>query len=168
MSKKKYKGQLINLDEDKKLFTVGAVQHMRNVSALATPTVLESEEELVKVCEAYFDICVRDKVKPTASTFALALGVDRKILLSWINGQNKMTYRNIIARYYGLIEAFDELALKEGEVNAIAGIFIMKNNYGWKDQTEVISATEDLTDEEIERRYRERHEIVAEVEVEKA
>ena len=60
----------------------------------------------------------------------------------------------------GSIETFDELMFKEGKINPVGGLFLMKNNYGYTDKTEVKISDDEISTEEIERRYHEQHEIV--------
>ena len=41
-------------------------------------------------------------------------------------------------------------------------VFNAKNNYGYSDKTDVKIISDEMSDEEIERRYRDMHEVVSE------
>ena len=90
----------------------------------------------------------------------MALGTNRRTLLKWYSGETRIYNREIIQQYFELLETFDELMFKDGKINPVGGLFLMKNNYGYTDKTEVKISDDDMSVDEIERRYREQHEIV--------
>ena len=153
--------QAIVQEERKKLTNLNNLKHLANIQKLDKPNI-QNKKEVDKAMTDYFNLCTADEVMPTASGIAIVLGVTRTQLLEWVNGGGKFPNRDVVAYYYSLLEVYDELAMKEGHVPPLIAIFNAKNNHGYKDEVSIKSADEDLTDEEIERRYREKHEIVSE------
>ena len=134
--------------------------HIRHVKEIAKPNISDSEG-VKKTCEAYFDICESERVRPTVSGLALALGVNRAILMKWLNGEISIQTADVIMEYFSLIEIFDETALKDNKTNAVAGLFNMKNNYGYKDEVEHrIVEDKKPTNKEIEEKYAGRQQII--------
>lgn len=147
--------------EEKEKWSSDALEHLSKITMIKKPDLREPKEIIV-ACDTYFSLCKADNQKPTMSGLAMALGTDRRTLLKWYNGESRVYNREIIQQYFNLLETFDELMFKEGKINPVGGLFIMKNNYGYTDKTEIKVSDDDITNEEIERRYREQHEIVNE------
>lgn len=88
-------------------------------------------------CEQYFLMCQEHDTKPSVAGLALALGVNRNTLLSWLKG----TYRkpaevlNIIAIAYNVLNAQIEDYMQDGEIPTVNGIFIMKCNFGYNENS---------------------------------
>lgn len=137
------------------------IEHSRKVKAIEKPNA-RFPDTVKCACEKYFDICETDGVKPSVAGLGVALGVSREILLSWVRGEISVECADVIKEYFALIEIFDETALKDNRTNAVSGIFLMKNNHGYKDEvvTKVVDDRE-ISNEEIEQRYRQLHEIVS-------
>ena len=155
---------LLEFEEEKKrewnklmLAHIGKIRKIKKPSP-QFPTTIE------KACEEYFALCEADGIKPSVAGLSLALGVSREVLLSWVNGDISIECADTIKHYFSLLEVFDETALKDNRVNGLVGIFNMKNNYNYKDQVEVKNISEkEISTEEIERKYGERHAIVGEI-----
>lgn len=148
-------------EEKKKVANQNSLMHLRHIQEVRCKS-LQDSYEIEKSLENYFGICSADNIMPTASGIALALGIRRSDLLEWANGTKPYPNRDIIVKYFSLLEVYDEIAMKEGTIPPLIAIFNAKNNYGYKDEVKVNTASDDLSDEEIERRYREKHEIVSE------
>lgn len=90
----------------------------------------------------YFNLCAEDDMKPTVSGMALAFCVNRKTLWAWVNGiQGKeltAESRNTIKKAYSILECQMENYMQNGKINPVSGIFLMKNNMGYEDKTEMI------------------------------
>lgn len=134
--------------------------HLSHMQKISRPNIQVSEEVDSALTE-YLNLCSADNVMPTASGMAMALGVSRTQLLEWVNGGGKYPNRDVVARYYSMLEVYDEISMKEGNVPPLIAIFNAKNNHGYKDEVTYKTSDEELSDEEIERRYREKHEIVS-------
>ena len=116
---------------------------LHNMELLAFPPIdvrVCSCETLEKRCVDYFEICIRNDMKPSVAGFALALGCARTSLLEYINGTKKIAggNREILNKYNGLLNALIEDYMMNGKVNPVAGIFVAKNNFGYKDAQEFV------------------------------
>ena len=93
--------------------------------------------------EQYFSLCEQDGLFPTISGFAFAIGIDRKTLWYWLANPNNCSIKkpecfDTIKRTYDLINTQYENMMNTGKINPVSGIFLMKNNFGYKDQTDHI------------------------------
>ena len=141
---------------------IAHTKHIRQIKK-PSPAFPKTIEE---ACEKYLDICEEDGVKPSVSGLGFALGVSREVLLQWVRGEVSVECADVVKYYFSLLEVFDESAMKENKTNVVAGVFLAKNNYGYKDQVEhKIVDDREISDEEIEQRYRLKHEIVNEIEM---
>lgn len=145
--------------EQEKQFNESALLHLQHISNIQNPNP-NVPMAIENACDRYLALCTQDNVKPTISGLALVLGVSRRKLIDWVSGGSKNPNAEIVAKYYNAIEVFDEIAMKEGKTPPIVAIFNAKNNYGYTDETKINVATTEMSNEEIENRYREMHEIV--------
>ena len=104
----------------------------------------------------YISICAEDDVKPSIASFALSLGINRFDLFNYLNGRSNVIKNKdcilAIKSIYDLINSYYEHIMNNGKINPVAGIFLMKNNLGYKDSTEYTITTEthnDVTDDDI-------------------
>lgn len=110
----------------------------------------------------YFQICAERSMKPSVSGMAMALGVDRRRLWEWVNGAGGNKPKEVtdtIKRAYQILNFMIEEYMQNGKINPVSGIFLMKNNFGYRDQTEVVVTPNQVnadvpTQAEIEARYR--------------
>lgn len=110
----------------------------------------------------YFQICAERGMKPSVSGMAMALGVDRRRLWEWVNGAGPGKPKEVtdtIKRAYQILNFMIEEYMQNGKINPVSGIFLMKNNFGYRDQTEVVVTPNQVnadvpTQAEIEARYR--------------
>lgn len=101
----------------------------------------DPKELYSRVCD-YFSICASNEIVPSVAGFAFALGIDRKTLWYWMT-QNDSIVKcgeslDILKTAYSFITAQYEDLMNTGKINPVAGIFLMKNNMGYKDQTDHI------------------------------
>ncbi len=77
---------------------------------------------------------------PTVAGLALALGIDRQTLWTWINNtQGAIKNPDVIytlKEVYNLIASQYEGMLTQGKIIPVAGFFLMQNNFGYKNQTD--------------------------------
>ena len=84
-------------------------------------------------------------MKPTLEGLATAFGVDRKTIYKWANNIDSdslpVNFRTVVKKVYQLLNSnFTDLSIN-GKVNPVISIFLMKNNFGYKDQNEIIQTT---------------------------
>jgi hypothetical protein len=114
----------------------------------------------------YFGIMAKYDMKPTVTGFAMALGLDRRRLWELRTGnideRNKKLLSipsdvlDSIKKTYDLMEQMWENYMQNGKINPVAGIFLGKNNYGYKDQTEYVltpNQKNEIDAESIRKRY---------------
>ena len=96
----------------------------------------------------YLDLCERHGSKPLLSGFCMALNTTRDGLMRWTNGDNTGTWAAqltpesslIIKNALNLMSTYWEYAFANDEFrNPVTGIFLGKNNFGYKDTTENIN-----------------------------
>ena len=96
--------------------------------------------------DSFFDICLQYDMKPAIASLALAFGIDRVTLFTWITGKVQTVKNpeslNTLKNAYTIINSQYEIYMNSGKINPISAIFLMKNNMGYKDTTDyVISAS---------------------------
>lgn len=97
-------------------------------------------EELSERCFNYLKSCIDHNLKPSVAGFAFAIGTSRMTLLSYIKGETAcpLDNREILERYYNALNAMIEDYMQNNCINTISAIFLLKNNFGYKDQQEYI------------------------------
>lgn len=100
--------------------------------------------------DQYFLICAEDDVKPSVASLALAFGISRFVLFDWINGRSQGIKNaeslHTLKGAYNMINSYYEHLMNNGKINPVSGIFLMKNNLGYKDTTDyIITANQDNT-----------------------
>ena len=127
------------------------------------PQIDTNDAEAVKTrLTEYFGLCVQYEVKPSFAGMACALGVDRRTLWTWCTGGVKSKPREVIdtlKKAQDMLNQMLENWMQNGQVNPVVGIFLGKNNFGYRDQTEVVVTPNQVnadvpTQAEIEARYR--------------
>lgn len=125
-------------------------------------------EEVAKRLGEYFELYGKYDFKPTVAGMALCLnGMSRNTLHAIVhnipvggNGYKSAlptVVADVIKNAYFLLENMWETYMNSGKINPVSGIFLGKNNYGYKDKTEHVVTpeknTEDFSVEEIKSRY---------------
>lgn len=127
------------------------------------PQIDTNNAEAVKArLTEYFGLCVQYEVKPSFAGMASALGVERTILWKWCNDMVPSKPKeviNTIKKARDMLNSMLENWMQNGQVNPVVGIFLGKNNFGYRDQTEVVVTPNQVnadvpTQAEIEARYR--------------
>lgn len=101
---------------------------------------LNNTEQLKQRIDEYFSISAADDIKPSIASFSLSLGINRFDLFNYINGRSNVIKNHecilTLKSAYDLINSYYEHMMNTGKINPVAGIFLMKNNLGYKDNTE--------------------------------
>lgn len=107
---------------------------------------LDDADAMKQRYEDYMALCKRYKTKPLISGFCRAMGISRQELIDWGSGRrNRLSERlttetavllkNLVQNF----EVFWEYAFQNnGYRNPVTGIFLAKNNFGYKDTSETI------------------------------
>lgn len=109
------------------------------------PRKFKTVEEMQKAIDAYFAKCDMDKEPYTITGLAIALDFNsRKSLLDYegYTDENDKGFLNTIKRAKCKVEDNIEKGLISGKYNATGSIFNLKNNFDWRDKTEVENSGE--------------------------
>ena len=147
--------------EQEVAFNTKTANHLVKIAKIPKPK-MSDPKDIDRACVMYFDACAEDDVRTTVSGLAMVLGVSRLTLLGMVNGTTRVENRELLAKWFQMLEITDEIAMKEGKTNPVSAIFLAKNNYGYVDEIRTKVVEEEMSDEEIERKYRAMHEIVDE------
>ena len=113
-----------------------AIKQALNFYTLA-PVNLNSTIEVKGRIDWYFLYCAKHEVRPSVSSLCLALKVNRSTFMSWVAGKGRPYLQEIAAGAHALIQAVWEDLLADGKINPVTGIFLGKNDFGYKDSSEV-------------------------------
>ena len=71
---------------------------------------------------------------------ALALNTNRMTVWNWREGVTKKPegVRNALKKGFAVLNYILAQYMQDGKINPVAGIFLLKNNYAYSDQSEVI------------------------------
>lgn len=103
------------------------------------PLKFESVEALEEMISGYFLDCDQNKRPYTITGLAIWLDTSRETL---INYEERPEFFDTIKRAKVKCENYVEEGALMNRINATSAIFNLKNNYGWKDKTEVDQKTD--------------------------
>lgn len=123
---------------------------VRRIGKLSDPNNLD---EVNYHIDQYLDLCMNNLVSPTVAGLALSLGIDRRTLWQWMEGINNVIknpeVKDTLKSVYSQIATMYEEMLTEGKIVPVSAIFLMKNNHGYKDQTDhILTARQDIPETE--------------------
>ena len=129
---------------------------------------LRDTEQLDNRIAEYFNLYMSYDTKPTVMGLAMALGMNRRTLYGITHDKpigGKGNYSNLpsestlrIKNAYNLLENLWETYMQNGKINPVSGIFLGKNNYGYRDKVEYevtpnVKSSEDYSVDDIKKRY---------------
>lgn len=95
----------------------------------------------------YFQHCAENDRKPQIVGMCNWLGVSRQTLNEWQNGVTRSTtHGDIIKKACSIIEEQWADYMTNGKINPASGIFLAKNWFGYRDQTDVVVAPQNPLD----------------------
>jgi len=100
-------------------------------------------EAVCERIEKYFHLCADDDMKPSVEGLALAFDTDRTTIRRYAFDSNwgknvPDASRSALKKAYQIINVQMADYMANGKINPVAGIFLMKNNMGYEDKTEVV------------------------------
>lgn len=108
----------------------------------------------------YLDVCEQFDDRPTVEGFALATGYDRVSIRRIKDGEVKSVpeeVRTTLKRVWDMLNQMMTQYMVDGHLNPVTAIFLLKNNFGYRDQTETVVVKKDPYEtgdpEDIARKY---------------
>ena len=137
-------------------------------------TDMEDPQAVGETVFTYFSLCQQHDMKPHMAGLALALKLTRSDLYEYINGnkgrgEKAKDVANVLKMARQLLDTQLNDYMQNRKIDTVAGIFLMKNGYGYSDKQEIEIKTPDplgeKTDpEELRQKYIEGTAIIAEEE----
>ena len=116
------------------------IQNALDLSNMGKIDMHDPEAVERRVDEAFMYMIEHD-MKPTIESIALAFGTNRTTMWRWREGVESDLpegSRNAIKRAYSLTNQLLTQTMADGRINPIPAIFLLKNNFGYRDQTDVV------------------------------
>ncbi len=117
-------------------------------------------EQVAARIDQYHQFCFDNDIKPDMPGMALALGVSRTTIWKWENGvesDKPQAVRNTLKKGREINEYLMSQMMQNGKINPVTGIFLLKNNHGYKDQQDVVitpnNPYEQKSEEELATKY---------------
>lgn len=86
----------------------------------------------------YFESCAQNGMRPCVSGLCNRIGIHRNTFLAWCNGRERQaTHQELALKAKSYMEELTETLMLNNEINVVAGIFLLKNHFGYTDKTEV-------------------------------
>lgn len=130
-AKKSETAQKRSSEKDSKVNEV--IQDMGE-NKIGRPKKYSTVEEMEQIIEDYFNLCNKKHLPYTVSGLAIALDMTRETLLRY---EEQNEFSDTIKRAKQRVEGYAEMCLFKGGGIATGVIFNLKNNFGWKDKTEI-------------------------------
>ncbi|MBS6475106.1 MAG: hypothetical protein KH354_03890 [Clostridiales bacterium] len=109
--------------------------------ARMSPVTLSDAAQVSKRVYEYFDICAEDDMKPSVAGLALALSTDRRRLWEMRERETKgAAVADILKKTVQILDLQMVDYMQNGKINPASGIFLMKNNFGYSNQQELVVA----------------------------
>lgn len=117
--------------------------------------------------DEYWALYAKYDMKPTVMGMGMALGISRQYLWALahnqpVNGRGDLSnlptaVSDSIKKSYFLLENMWETYMNSGKVNPVSGIFLGKNNFGYKDTSEYVltpnKQVDEYSPEDIKKKY---------------
>ena len=117
------------------------IRHSKGLWELE-PIDLADDRQVEERVNWFFDYCAKSDVRPTMAGLAMALGVDSRTLRCWSSGEQPFSASPIIKKAAKFLENLWENYMLNGKINPVTGIFLAKNQYGYKDRSESVVSLE--------------------------
>lgn len=85
----------------------------------------------------YFNTCAENDMKPNMAGICNYLGICRSTLLYWLNGETRdEAHYELAKNVYTTMEQLLQDYIQQGKIHPITGIFLLKADFGYKDNTD--------------------------------
>lgn len=106
-----------------------------------TKVDMKDVEAIERRIAEYITICTEDDARPTVEGLALALGINRRTLWKYAYSNDfkvSDVIRDTLKKAYDFLNVYMVDLMYSNKINSINGIFLMKNNFDYKDKSEVV------------------------------
>ena len=111
---------------------------IENLNFMALPKIDTSDRKQVEDrIMLYFNTCIEKDIKPGVAGLCLALGISRQTWSMWGLGKSR-DYSDIVEQSRLMMESILEQYMLNGKINPVTGIFLLKNNFGYADKSEIV------------------------------
>ena len=101
------------------------------------PRTFKNREECANEIEDYFKLCYQYDMIPTIASLCLYIGINRDTLYNISNNPKIYDYYDIVKSAIDTCHSYQESAVLSGDIPSVPFIFLAKNYYNLKDQTDV-------------------------------
>lgn len=109
-----------------------------NGLASLPPINLNNAEEIIQRNDQYLIVCTQFATIPSISSYSLALGTTSQGLENILNdSRHNIEAQKAIRKQISVIETIFVNKTVENKINPANAIFILKNQFGYKDQSEI-------------------------------
>lgn len=101
---------------------------------------VDSDAEVEQRIQDYFSYCIDRDIRPGVEGMAMALGVNRRTLWDWEQGNTRnssVVRSDIIRKGKQFLALYLENLAQNGKINPVTWIFMMKNHFGYKDSQDI-------------------------------
>lgn len=116
-------------------------RYLRHAMAtLGLPEIdISDEKQVGERIDWYFNHCIESDMKPTVKGLCNALGISRNTINTWHKEEYRgFTHSDLIKKAYDLMEELWEDYMLNGKINPVSGIFLGRNNWGYKDKIDIV------------------------------
>ena len=124
------------LDEERRQANVRHIDHVQGVAMM--PPIEWNADAIGRRTMEYLEKCKSDGVRVSLSDYALSMGTTPDGLNELIVDKRLTDEtRNALLKGISMIEAVMIEMMMEQRINPVTGIFLLKNHFGYKDQSEI-------------------------------
>ena len=134
------------LSEANKGRGTAAVAHVLQCMEIGSGVNSESVESMYTGLASYLQLCIEQDFPLTIANVCLSLGVARKTLLMWKDGQahkENPEFRKFAENVYTIIQSGIETTMATGLLNPVLGIWWEKSHFNMKEADRVQEVRED-------------------------
>lgn len=125
------------IDKERKDANDRHIAHIEYLSAMPRLDVWSAEAIATRTYE-YLEKCKEDGVRVNLSAYALALGTTPDGLNELVSDKRLTNeVRAAFLKGISMVEAIMIEMMMEQRINPVTGIFLLKNHFGYKDQSEI-------------------------------
>ena len=111
---------------------------------------LSDVEQVRERIEWYFQTCIEDDVRPSPTGLRNSLGVSKQTISLWRNGlrPQRGEQAELVMQAYDMMDEMWNSYMQDGKINPVAGIFLGKAVFGYKEEQNIVVTAKRETDYE--------------------